>query len=392
MWLTLQIQTDTIDFTHIHPSIQHLSQEDIVELIRQYYAGFPIKELKTKFKIKFTPPLNRLFPEKITNKKCPYCDVSYKENWHPKSGDPDSPYCPSCNHQDFHSCLCKNCLQKSYEKFQEEEQKNKKLIREIHHEKNYKRLKEKDLTLENKLYLAVLLRGGLTESLIQIKPLLNITQSLTPTSDWNLELIISLASKGIIVPHWDSDPSAFVDLEKSPHMYVHDEVIFRLNLEAYDDNYYNMLERLLYPSAEQFESNSTFCFDMWKKISLNESLEYLLYSLDKVGFDFNPGKKTIKVLENLLRHYSVSQIYCLIHGAVAKGTKLFQEKKLSRSHAANTVITYCESLGERALAEGWKITKFRRNYDLPESLLSRIFFTSILNIADLGFDEKPSHI
>lgn len=385
----MQIKTDNLNFTNINSSIQHLSQDKIVELIQQYYAGIPIKELKTKFQIKFTPPLNRLFPEKVTIEKCPYCDTFYKEDWHPKSGNSNFPYCQFCKHRDFLSCSCENCVQKLREKNEVELQKMKSIIRKTHHEKRYKQLKENDLTLENKLYLAVLLRGGLTECLTQIKPLISITEPLTPTSNWNLILVTSLASKGIIVPHWDSDPSAFIDPENFPHTYFNEYVIFRLNLEAFDDNYSNMIQRLLYPSVEQFFSDSTFCIEMWNKISLNESIEYLIYSLEKVGFDFNPGKKTIQVFEHLLRHYSVSQIYCIIYGAIAKSTKLYQEKKLSKSRAANTVITFCESHGEIAISKGWKISKYRRNYDLPESLLSRIFFTSILNIANLGFHKKP---
>ncbi|QDP39174.1 hypothetical protein [Radiobacillus deserti] len=151
-----------------------------------------------------------------------------------------------------------------------------------------------------------------------------------------------------------------------------------------------MIQRLMYPSQEDFEEDKDFCFNMWKKIALNESIEYLLYSLDKVGFDFSPGEKTNKVFENLLEHFSVAQIYSIIYRAVANSTKLYQEKRMPRKKAANAVITFCESNGERAIAEGWNLSKYRRDYNLPETLISQVFFTSILKIAYIGFEEKPT--
>jgi len=266
------------------------------------------------------------------------------------------------------------------------------LIRNTYDEKNFDKYPEKQLTLREKLFLVTLLRAGLNEDLDYIKPLCSINIPLTPTHESTIDLIKTLSSKSIIVPHRDSDPSAFAEVENFPRRYFVQEVMFRLNIAPFDHDFQNMVQRLLYPSKEQFESNPDFCFEMWKKISLDESLEYLLYSMKKVGYDFNPGKKTINLFEYLLEYYSVSQIYSLIYRAVANSTKLYQEKKLPKQHAANTVITFCESHGERAIAEGWNLTKYRRNFDLPESVISKVFFTTILQIAYIGFDEKPSPV
>lgn len=388
----MQIIIEDLDFSKINPSLKHLSEDDIRELIQKYYEGKPVQKLKKTYEIISSVALKQLLPEKIINEKCIYCDVFYNERWHFRTEDSNAPYCTICKHCKKDFCTCKNCKKKLRELKEVEEIKKRELIRSTYNEKNYERFPEIDLTLEDKLYLSVLLRGGLNESLTLITPLAQIKERLTSTSSFTIELVKTLTGKNIIIPHPNSEISSFVEEDNFPNIFYAELVVYRLNIDPFDTHYHNMIQRLLYPSKEHFESNGIFCYEMWKKISLNESLEYLLYSMNKVGFDFNPGKKTIKLFEHLLGHYSVAQLYSLIYRGVANSTKLYLEKKLPKKHAANTVITYCETQGERALAEGWTVTKYRRNYDLPESIISKVFFTAILKIAHLGFDEKPSKL
>lgn len=151
-----------------------------------------------------------------------------------------------------------------------------------------------------------------------------------------------------------------------------------------------MIKRLMYPNPELFHLDKDFCFEMWKKISLTETIEYLLYQMNKVGYSFKPGDKTIRLFEYLLENFSVSQIYGIIYRSVANSTQRFQAGEVTKLHAQNSVITACESHGERALALGWKLSHYSRLRDLPETYISKVFFTSILKIAELGFSEKPT--
>jgi hypothetical protein len=151
-----------------------------------------------------------------------------------------------------------------------------------------------------------------------------------------------------------------------------------------------MVGRLLYPHINSEEYFKEFCFDMWKKVALHECLEYLLYQMDKVGYSFNPGDKTIRVFDHLLEHFSVSQIYGIIYRSVANSTQRYQAREITKIHAQNSVIASCESYGQRAIAQGWKLTNFSRIRDLPETYISLVLFTSIMKIAELGFSEKPT--
>ena len=390
----MTVEIERLDLNNIDDRIKHLSEIDILEMITKYYDGISVTKLKKDYNINIpASQFIKIFPRKLTEEKCQYCNINLIEDWNSKHGysyRSKLPYCPSCKHENHDNCTCETCDEARKELIIQEENRKRTLVYERYNENNYNKVPEAKLSLEDKLYLSVLLRGGLDESLNNINPIGSLDKKLTPTNDFTVELIKTLTGRNLIVLHFASPINAFVDDENFPSSYYIYKVIFRINIEPSDGSYQNMIQRLLYPNQEEFEADKNFCFEMWLKIALNESIEYLLYSLEKVGFDFSPGDKTIKVFEHLLEHFSVAQIYSIIYRAVANSTKLYQERKMSKKHAANTVITSCESYGERAIAEGWNLTKYRRNYDLPETLISSIFFTSILKIAYIGFEEKPT--
>ncbi|MCC9294963.1 hypothetical protein LN736_08855 [Clostridium sp. WLY-B-L2] len=64
---------------------------------------------------------------------------------------------------------------------------------------------------------------------------------------------------------------------------------------------------------------------------MSECLEYLNFQMDSVRFDFNPGKKTIAVFNDLLDNFSVSQIYGIIYKAITNATKFCQGSDISKN-------------------------------------------------------------
>ena len=65
-------------------------------------------------------------------------------------------------------------------------------------------------------------------------------------------------------------------------------------------------------------------------------------------------------------------------------------KEITKIHAQNSVIASCESFGQRAIAQGWNLSHYTRLRDLPETYISNVLFISIMQIAELGFSEKPT--
>ncbi|SUK27159.1 Uncharacterised protein [Staphylococcus aureus] len=74
-----------------------------------------------------------------------------------------------------------------------------------------------------------------------------------------------------------------------------DKVMYRLNIKPYDNDYGNMINRLLYPDESLF--NNEFCYELWKEINLDESIQYFKYHMNKVKFDTVIGEKTEEPLK-----------------------------------------------------------------------------------------------
>ncbi|GGA71163.1 hypothetical protein [Ornithinibacillus halotolerans] len=265
-------------------------------------------------------------------------------------------------------------------------------LEQFYHPDNYERVAERELDLEAKLYLSVILRGALSGGLSIIKPLESIDQKLTPTTDFTVEMVKSLTTRKIIVPHSSSSLMAFSDGDDFPKQYEIFKVYYWLNIKPSDGAYEEMIRRLMYPHTENLVGVEDFCYDMWKKIATHELFEYIQYQLKKIDFpSIYPNKKTATVFEQLLDYFSMAEICYVIDQGINHVSRLFLEGKLVNLMAANEVINFCESYAEMAIAKNWKLKKFRRDEHLTPSLISKVFFTTMLGDPNIGFYESPGN-
>ena len=402
----MEIIVENMDFSNLDKRVSHLTKEQIVNLMEKYYGGEKVAKILEEYKIKISvSQLYSLFPPVITDEVCIHCESNMVKPWQSKSWssfvNENRKYCINCGHENSRYCNCDYCVEIKRKKILEEQEKQKKIIEQkratlasFYDESNWTLKLERELTLEDRLYLAVILRSSLSENTMYIEALESNKNLLAPTDDFEIELIKTLTGRKVIVPHVLSDINAFEIEYKEDEDYQITygiyKVRYRINIEPDDLDYNAMIKRLLYPNFSAEENFKEFCYEMWKKISLNECLDYLLYQMSKVGYSFNPGDKTIRVFENLLEHFSVAQIYGIIYRAVANSTQRYQAGEITKIHAQNSVISSCESHGQRALAQGWKLSNYSRIRDLPETYISLVLFTSIMQIAELGFSEKPT--
>ncbi|MBO0962442.1 hypothetical protein J1P26_22330 [Neobacillus sp. MM2021_6] len=404
----MEISINNLDFSDLDEKLNHLSKEQIVEIITAYYDGDKIKDLLERYEIKTTTSnLVRIFPPILSGEHCIKCESPIVMHLESRSSsnyfNNHQKYCSSCGHQEISFCSCEFCKKERMEAKRLEEERQKKLLEkkrqllcDYYEEDNWEMILETDLSLEDRLYLAVVLRGALSEDTSYIEPLENIEGKIAPTTEYEREIIKTLTGRNILVPSLKSKVDDFEvefvsedDQQYKIAYYIY-KVHYRLNVMPEDDDYDAMIKRLLYPHLNDEEGFKDFCYEKWRQVALNECLQYLLYQMHKVGYTFNPGEKTIRVFEELLEHFSVSQIYSIIYRSVANSTQRYQAREITKIHAQNSVIASCESYGQRAIAQGWKLTYYARLRDLPETYISNVLFTSIMQIAELGFSEKPT--
>ena len=249
-------------------------------------------------------------------------------------------------------------------------------------------VEEDDLSLEDILFLSVFMRAAMNEEMSYLTPFENVSDSIYPNEETTVEMIRHLIARKLLVLS-PTTPYTGFSKDEFPAYYIF-KVHYKVNVKPNDGDYESCLNRLLYPSRDLFESDKEFCYQMWRKLALDECLEYLNYNMIKVNFDFNPGKKTISVFNHLLDNFSVAQIYGIIYSSVSFAARAYQEGKYTKKHAANLVISYCESRGVKAINENWDLTHYRRNYDLPQSIFYQVLFGYILQLGELGFVEVPT--
>lgn len=398
------VALEKLEFSKLDSRLVHLSQDEIVQLINRYFDGETVSKLIKEYKIKITPShLYSIFPPVKSDEKCEHCDSPVVYPWGSKSWSErlivNQKYCINCNHNGRSNCDCKKCVEiraiEEAEKIRvrlEEEEKKRRIIMEISISKMENIHLEDELTMEDRLYLAVILRASLSEDMKVIEPNRKNFIRISPTQEYTIEILKTLIARDLLIINGaTSDLNAF-NINDNGITYDMLNVKYDLNVLAkdFEEEFSNLglIKRLIYPDTNLFTKE--FCFEMWKRVALEESKQYLLYQMNKVGYSFNPGEKTNKVLEFLVENFSISQIYNIIYRAIANSTARYQAGEITKIHAQNSVITSCEKQGERAIAEGWNLKGYGRIKDIPETIISEVLFTSIMKISYLGFSEKPT--
>lgn len=382
------------DMPHLtlHPKISHMTINELNDLLSRYYDGEKISMLIDEYELDVRPGnLVSLFPPEVTDDICPYCEVPLQKKRVSRSAASyrfrkEEASCPECRHENRENCSCSSCRSIRLRMREEKNKKKRELIKVYWEPADFPPVLESALTLEDRLYLATVLRCGLDETLSFVHPAKGYKQNLSPTSDLNKEIFDQLIDRNILVPDPSSEIEAFPEEEDFPAIFYTYEVRLRVNVRGEGD----LMHRLLNPDPSLFLEDELFCQKLWKKVALAESIQYLVHSMKKVGFDFTAGDKTISVMEELLEHFSTSQVFGIIYKSIANGTKFYQESRVTRQHAANSVITSCQRFGERAAAEKWDLSRFRRDFDLPQTQISLLLYDRILGIGRLGFDCSPS--
>ncbi|WP_191978475.1 hypothetical protein [Apilactobacillus kunkeei] len=389
--------------------IKHLSKEDIKSLMDEYYSGnYKVKDIISKYNLDVLPTkLFKEFPLVKLDKKCDYDGVNLIAPLNSKSLDIDSvgmvslgeSYCPTCKHKPYDEhCECENCLLKR------EKDNMQKFNAVVAVSFSQGSISITEVDLKDRLLLGAYLRGFLNEDMEYINSLDEVDSKIIPKTDdaenSDYQIVNDFKQKKYININIESSLDAFIFEREEDHYLIKSyyPALARYSINIRDKNDFEiktidreMLTSLMYPDRKIFLSDVNFCFDLWRNISLLECKEYLINELQKVGFtSFVPGDKTNAVILHLLDNFSAAEITGFIHNKVTNAVRYYSESNISKKHAANTVISNLETVGEKAIANNWDVTKYHRDYNLKISELSKMFFNYVLEIADEGFNEAPN--
>jgi hypothetical protein len=247
------------------------------------------------------------------------------------------------------------------------------------------------LSLRDAVYLASLLRVGGAEDLTYVMPHGAFKARLTPRDEFDRDLLDHLYTRGVICIHPGSHADSIVMDAGKFTQFVPLQVHWVLPLAVdgpsparFLDDVESALRSRPWPEAWTAEAA-----ELHRDLALEECLRYLDVALTEHDFEPQVGEKTLLVLRTVLRSFSIGQTFNFIWRAAKDAAAFYVRKSVAKQHAANTVPGSIQRMAERALAEGWAVKSFRRDFRTPLSQVSQTFFTGALKLPDDGFSTVP---
>jgi hypothetical protein len=249
----------------------------------------------------------------------------------------------------------------------------------------------KTLALEDIVYLISFVRLGAAEDFSFIRPLGSITDLFSPRKHFDYDVLKGLYRRGLIFVHPNSDIDAFNFDGEDFKSFNLDKVFWVLpagingvSTQRFIADAEDLIKSEEWPDAWREES-----YILWKRIALEECLQYLEMVLEEHRLPFSPGEKTHMMFSQLLEEYSVAQVYNFIWRAAKDAAAFYQRGGVNKQHAANTVVGAIQRQAERASSEGWEVKAYRRDFRCPQSMISQVLFNTALQMGDSGFTHTP---
>jgi hypothetical protein len=246
------------------------------------------------------------------------------------------------------------------------------------------------LSFYDVVYLTTILVAGAYENLTKIMPLTLLQQPLAPTQEFTTEIARHLHDKNLIYVHPDTEPEAFP--EGHTGVFYIWKVYYAPPVFGTDPDDPASVLRELYKRINSEWPSDWYqaAFELWQRVALEECIEYLLFVLNEHHFEFNPGKKTRQYLEFALGSFSTAQVFNIIWRAAKDAAAYYQRAEISKKLAANSAIASIRRSAERAIAEGWELKPFGRNYQCPQTHISHVLYNTTLKLGEKGFGLPPS--
>ncbi len=377
--------------------VPNLTETEIKEIMVLYYdKSAKIKEIQEKYNIKGVKlsELRYLFPTEEVDIYCKYCNLKLVKNKPQREKyiySKEDEYCIFCGHENSISCRCDNCEKERLIMHERELKFKREFLQKWINLENYKPIDYSNLLIKDKLYLGTLLRACINETFEVLNPISEYSGKLVPASI-DLESIIEyLHNKEIIKIHPSSNLKYFlIDYKTNSFTYDWKNIKYFVNINSKEGKEKKISE-LLNPGYWD-ELNSDEFLNIWKEILYWECIELFDFRMSVYNFNYNIGKETKALFEDLITKLSISQIYSIIWNGVKNAAAYSQEKNVLKKQAANSVVLRMRTAADKILSGQWQGFLYVRPKECEQSLLSEYFFNSILKICDKGWTTIPFKI
>lgn len=372
-----------------------LTADQLEQLMARYYAGENVGALIREFKLPITASqLIKIFPPApLPENTCPYCDTPMllprlSRTALQRAGELPVPYCASCGHREGSDCRCTACLRVRAEAELAQQTEIRNRVAQALLPPRSSPIRPKDLSLWQALALVALARAGRHEYGVRICSAQSQGVPFAPTLSLSTKLLQSLYEAELIDLSLDSPVESYDCSDEHAVRYDPYTVSWELRLGRTPTETLESLSSLesalandaLWPSRW-----SPGLYDVWTFIALHECLSYLEIRLHEHGFEFRAGQKTEHTFVAILKNFAIAQVYNMLWCAVRDASAFYLRGGIPKRRAANTIVGNCQRRAERAIAEGWIVKPYRRDYRCPESILTSVFANVATSIGSEQF-------
>lgn len=378
----------------LHPKLSHLTQSQIEELISGYYAGEKVSLLKEKFGINCsTNQFTKLLPPLIDHSsRCPVCGSPMMKVRVSKSSrflGSEPIRCSSCEHEFSEYCACEFCKDQRHKQQQAHLEKRRTLAVEycrVPDLLNTHDLVAGNLSITEAVALLAMVRtcGYMDKIDSHVLESFQIaTIPFAPNGSYGDELRDLLIDKDLIniSSHSPLDAFVFEGSEIAGYYPSHvrwdflcrNPVTLIRQIEEY---------ALLGAWPEQWAMQ---IFELCWNLAFAECMEFYEHAARQRGLTVSGEQSIRAMLNNLLADFSVAQCYHIIHSGARAAADFMVRSKSTKLHASNYMIGACQRWADRARSEKWDVSGYRRNFDLPRSMMSFVLHDVFTKIGEEGF-------
>lgn len=374
----------------LHPAISHLSQRELDDLMDAYLSGTKAIDLIQQFKINILPnQLRKVLPLKELDQNCSICGAVMVQDVPTRQGRrliEGKISCSACGHVESERCNCRHCLAKRQRLLLENRAQQQARIAKALSKEQLKRHIDfglPDLSLiEAVAFLALTRCCPVVDGQNVCETLAESSVPFAPTVTLIRELMDILRNAGLVAISEESDAGT-IDFDGDRMIYDVEQVRWIVP----ESGRHELIQKIEVAGLSGAWPEH-WCGEvepLWRKIALAECRQFYDYCAQKRGLHTHSENAVNEMLTNVLRDLSVAQVY----GVIWNGARLTSDfqivKKPHKVHAANYMIGACQRWADRARAEGWAVKAFRRNFDLPRSMISYVLFDVIYKIGEEGF-------
>jgi hypothetical protein len=133
--------------------------------------------------------------------------------------------------------------------------------------------------------------------------------------------------------------------------------------------------------------------ELWRMLAYDDALDHLTQEVDSYRLpDVRVGPKTEEAIWHALEHFSIPQVRREITNVVKNAAALSQHRDFVKRRALNTIPGNLISYVDRAVSEGWQLSRILHNWQNEEPIVLTVLFNRVLRTGLPGFKTLSNSI